>query len=107
MEGLLATVAESWPVVAGGLTVGLSLLASAHVILYKRDSRAAVAWVGLIWLAPVVGAGLYVLLGVNRIKRRAVARRPLRPGSPPPLPSPPSPTVEALPPGGDLLPPAA
>jgi cardiolipin synthase len=104
MDAILATLVESWPVVAGGLTVGLSLLAAGHVILYKRDSRAAVAWVGLIWLAPVVGAGLYLLLGVNRIKRRAVARRPLRPGSPAPLPSPP---VEALPSGGDLLPPAA
>src|SRR5918996_110249 len=101
MEGLLATVAESWPVVAGGMSVGLSLLASAHVILYKRDSRAAVAWVGLIWLVPVVGSGLYVLLGVNRIKRRAAARRPLRAGSAvPPAPTP-------LPPERDALPPAA
>src|SRR5918996_1417434 len=101
MDAILATLVESWPVVAGGLTVGLSLLAAGHVILYKRDSRAAVAWVGLIWLVPVVGSGLYVLLGVNRIKRRAAARRPLRAGSAvPPAPTP-------LPPERDALPPAA
>src|SRR5918996_1535480 len=100
MDAILATLVESWPVVAGGLTVGLSLLAAGHVILYKRDSRAAVAWVGLIWLVPVVGSGLYVLLGVNRIKRRAAARRPLRAGSAvPPAPTP-------LPPERDALPPA-
>ena len=62
----------------------LSVLASAHVILHKRDSRAAISWVGLIWLAPGIGALLYVILGVNRIRRRAIAlrraRRDLLPG---------------------------
>ena len=64
---------------AGALTLLLSTLASGHVILHKRDSRAAVAWVGLIWLVPVLGALLYVLLGVNRIRRLAADRRALRP----------------------------
>ncbi len=50
-----------------------SVIASAHVILHKRDSRAAIGWVGLIWLAPGVGALLYTILGVNRIRRRAIA----------------------------------
>ena len=50
------------------------LIASSHVVLYKRDSRAAIAWTGLIWLAPFVGTLLYILLGINRIERRA---RPL------------------------------
>jgi cardiolipin synthase A/B len=49
----------------------VSLVASGHVVLYKRDSRAAIAWAGLIWLAPFVGTLLYVLLGINRIERRA------------------------------------
>ncbi|MFC1889473.1 phospholipase D-like domain-containing protein [Thermodesulfobacteriota bacterium] len=57
--------------VIGFLTVLVTLVASAHVVLYKRDSRAAVAWVGLIWIAPVVGPLLYILFGINRIRRRA------------------------------------
>lgn len=56
----------------------VTLTASAHVVLYKRDSRAAIAWTGLIWLAPLVGTVLYVLLGINRIERRA---RKLRTGA--------------------------
>jgi cardiolipin synthase len=65
----------------------VSLLSSAHVILHKRDSRAAIGWVGLIWLAPGVGALLYTILGVNRIRRRASAlgrarRRALSPIEP-------------------------
>jgi cardiolipin synthase len=60
---------------APGLGIALdlvvALVASSHVILNKRDTRAATAWVGLIWLVPFVGALLYVLLGINRIQRRA------------------------------------
>lgn len=48
-----------------------STVASVHVILHKRDERAALGWVGVIWLAPGFGAGLYVLFGINRIRRRA------------------------------------
>lgn len=52
-------------------TLFVAVATSAHALLYKRDVRATVAWVGLIWLAPVVGAFLYLMLGVNRIRRRA------------------------------------
>jgi cardiolipin synthase len=55
--------------VVAGLVV--ALLASAHVVLNKTDTRAATAWVGLIWLVPLFGAALYVFLGINRIERRA------------------------------------
>jgi cardiolipin synthase A/B len=53
----------------------LSLGASIHAVLYKRDSRAAVLWVGFIWLVPVGGAFLYFVVGINRIRRRAVLLR--------------------------------
>ncbi len=62
---------EVGPHIAGGLTLLVAVLASGHAVLWKRDPRSAIAWVGLIWLVPVVGAGLYVLLGVNRIRRHA------------------------------------
>jgi cardiolipin synthase len=53
------------------LDLVIAIAASAHVILHKSDTRAATAWVGLIWLVPFVGAILYVFLGINRIERRA------------------------------------
>ncbi|MDY7225981.1 cardiolipin synthase [Hyalangium rubrum] len=68
---LLELLREVGPHVMAVLTVLVSVLASAHVVLRKRDVRAAVAWVGLVWLVPVVGAVLYLLLGINRIRRRA------------------------------------
>jgi cardiolipin synthase len=53
----------------------LSVVAAVHAVLYKRDSRAAVLWVGFIWLVPLGGAILYFIMGVNRIRRRAVLLR--------------------------------
>jgi cardiolipin synthase len=53
----------------------LSVIGSGHALIHKRDPRAATLWVGLIWLAPLFGAALYFILGVNRIKRRAILLR--------------------------------
>jgi cardiolipin synthase len=53
----------------------LALIASGHAVLYKRDSRAAVLWLGFIWLMPLAGAILYFILGINRIQRRAALLR--------------------------------
>ena len=70
---------EYWPYLAVLFDVVVATLASAHVVLQKRDTRAAIAWVGLIWLAPIVGTALYVWLGINRIQRRARSLRSDRP----------------------------
>lgn len=49
----------------------LSLAASGHALLYKRDSRSALVWVCLNLAIPLVGPFLYWCLGINRISRRA------------------------------------
>lgn len=58
------------PIVAVLIGVVLSVVASIHAISTKREVRAAIGWMGLIWLVPYLGAGLYALAGVNRIRRR-------------------------------------
>lgn len=68
-------VSLALPWVLWALYVGGGIAASIHVLLYKRHTRAAIGWLGVIWLAPWVGASLYLFLGVNRIKRRAAALR--------------------------------
>ena len=85
---------DVWSVVAATLTLAVALGASGHVILHKRDVRAALGWVVFIWLAPIIGAAAYFVLGVNRIRRRAQALRlpdvrARLPDSPPPAPLPP------------------
>ncbi|HKI70379.1 MAG TPA: PLDc N-terminal domain-containing protein, partial [Verrucomicrobiae bacterium] len=64
-----------WPYLAAGFDFLAALLASIHAILNKRDSRAAVLWLGFIWLLPMMGPVLYLALGVNRIRRQALSLR--------------------------------
>ena len=51
----------------------IALAASAHIVLTKDEPHAAVGWVGLVWLSPIIGSGLYYTLGINRIRRSAVS----------------------------------
>lgn len=69
MEQLLAVFASFAILVLAVVTAG-------HALLYKRDGRSVILWVGFIILLPLLGAGLYWLVAVNRIRRRASALRP-------------------------------
>lgn len=71
----LDKITSAWQIGVAGLSFLLSVLSSGHALLNKRDSRAATLWVGFVWFVPLLGAVLYFILGVNRIKRRAVLLR--------------------------------
>jgi cardiolipin synthase A/B len=66
---------DVWTILVGVLAVVVPASASAHIVLTKRNPTAAVAWVGLVWLAPALGVVAYLLLGINRVHRRARAMR--------------------------------
>ncbi|MFO1487247.1 MAG: cardiolipin synthase [Verrucomicrobiota bacterium] len=68
----LTTLSEFWPHLAAGFDLLAVLLTSGHVLLHKRDTRAATIWIGVILLIPLFGPVLYLTLGFNRIRRRAV-----------------------------------
>ena len=55
----------------------VTLVSVTHILLYKRDSRAALGWLGLVVLFPIAGSVLYLLFGINRVQRKA-QRRTLR-----------------------------
>ncbi|HMP83468.1 MAG TPA: phospholipase D-like domain-containing protein [Verrucomicrobiota bacterium] len=71
----LDTLIRFWPHLVAVFTFLAAALASVHALLNKRDSRAAVLWLGFIWLLPLFGPILYLSLGVNRVNRRV---KPLR-----------------------------
>ena len=92
MEQLLA-VLVSMAILA--LAVGTA----GHALLYKRDGRSVILWVGFIILLPLVGAALYWLVAVNRVRRRASALRPQPAGHGGHLPTPagiPPPSLASL-----------
>src|SRR5262245_57378601 len=72
---LVGELAKVWHYLVAALTIFISVIASGHALLFKRESRSAVLWISLTWLVPLVGAVLYFLLGVNRIRRKAVLLR--------------------------------
>jgi cardiolipin synthase len=57
----------------------LALIVTVHVLLNKRDIGAAIGWIGLAWLSPIIGGIIYFVFGINRVRRRAQrARLPRR-----------------------------
>ncbi|MBW8708937.1 MAG: PLDc N-terminal domain-containing protein, partial [Alphaproteobacteria bacterium] len=50
----------------------LSVIVTIDVLLKKSDVRGALGWIGLVWLAPILGSILYYLFGINRVTRRAL-----------------------------------
>ena len=53
------------------LTIVIAMAAAGHALLYKRDPRAALGWIAVCLLYPLVGAILYFLFGINRVRTRA------------------------------------
>lgn len=64
-----------WPHLTAAAILAVNVVTSAHAILTKRDTRATIGWVGLVWLSPLFGAIAYWVLGVNRLQRRASRMR--------------------------------
>src|SRR5262245_31875197 len=79
---MLQPLIDAWPWIASAFATGLAIVASGHAVLFKRDPRSAIGWVGLIWFAPYIGVVLYFLFGINRIQRRAARLRRRRPRLP-------------------------
>jgi cardiolipin synthase len=47
-----------------------------HALLYKRDSRSALGWIGFCIVFPLLGPLIYALFGVNRVRTRAQRLHP-------------------------------
>ena len=77
MRPFLDLLQAVWPYVVVVAHLGAALATSVHVLLKKSDSRAAVGWLGLVWLSPLFGSLIYLVFGINRIQREA---RTLRAG---------------------------
>src|SRR5580700_4374209 len=73
MEALAvpSILTESWGLISILLRLAIAGAVTVHALINKRDVPAAIGWIGLAWLSPVIGGLLYVGFGVNRVKRRA------------------------------------
>jgi len=53
------------------LALVLAPVAMWHALLYKRDPRAAMGWISVCLLFPIIGPALYFFFGINRVHHRA------------------------------------
>ena len=68
MSNLQLLFDEYWPHLAFLLSIGFGSTAAVHAAMTKSDVRAAIAWVGVIIMSPLLGPLLYLIAGVNRIR---------------------------------------
>ncbi|MDK1388147.1 phosphatidylserine/phosphatidylglycerophosphate/cardiolipin synthase family protein [Sinorhizobium sp. 8-89] len=78
---MIQFVENYWPHFLALLSFALGVPAIIHAAMTKDDVRAAVGWVGVVLLSPVIGAAIYAVAGINRIRRTSIGlqRSLLRP----------------------------
>lgn len=73
--GMLDIVSEYWPYIFLVASIVVGAAAAAHAAMTKEDVRAATGWVGVIIFSPMLGAFIYMIAGINRIRHTALATR--------------------------------
>ena len=64
-----------WPHMLAAASLVTGTAAAIHATMTKEDVRAATGWVGVILLSPLLGAFVYMVAGINRIRHQALATR--------------------------------
>ena len=61
--------------IAGLLYLLLQIIVTGHIICRKDDVKSSFGWIGLVWLTPLIGCIIYIVFGINRIRRKAISLR--------------------------------
>lgn len=64
-----------WPHILAVLSVILGVPAAIHATMTKDEVRSALGWVGVILLSPVIGALIYAIAGINRMRRSSIGQQ--------------------------------
>lgn len=70
---MLEVLTQAWPPLFAVAHTAAACAVTVDAVLRKRHVSAVIGWVGLAWLAPGIGSLLYLIFGINRIQRSAVA----------------------------------
>lgn len=62
-----------WGQILAVLSIAMGAAAAIHAAMTKEDVRAAIGWVGVVILSPIIGALLYMFAGINRIRRASLS----------------------------------
>jgi cardiolipin synthase len=64
-----------WPHILATLSAIMGAAAAIHATMTKQEVRTALGWVGVILLSPFVGAAIYAIAGINRIRRTSLGQQ--------------------------------
>lgn len=67
--------AEYWPHLVFVFSIVVGSAAAIHAAMTKTEVRAAIAWVGVILMSPILGPFLYLIAGINRIRHDQIAEQ--------------------------------
>ena len=74
MTALHALLSEYWPHLLFVVSGVAGTTAAVHAAMTKRDVRAAIAWVGVALFSPIFGAMLYLVAGINRVRKQRITQ---------------------------------
>ncbi|MCC2596602.1 cardiolipin synthase [Pusillimonas sp. MFBS29] len=66
---------EYWPHLALLLSIVVGGTAAVHAAMTKNDVRAAIGWVGIIMMSPLLGPFIYLIAGINRIRHDHISEQ--------------------------------
>lgn len=66
---------DYWPHLAFALGLIAGTVAAVHAAMTKNEVRAAIGWVGVILMSPLLGPFLYLIAGINRIRHDQIAEQ--------------------------------
>ncbi|MBB5213746.1 phospholipase D-like domain-containing protein [Parapusillimonas granuli] len=75
MASLQSLFSEYWPHLAFLLSLVVGGTAAVHAAMTKNDVRAAIGWVGVILMSPLLGPFFYLVAGVNRIRHDHISEQ--------------------------------
>lgn len=75
INSLYAFLLEYWPHLTfiAGLVIGS--MAAIHAAMTKNEVRAAIGWVGVVIMSPIIGPLLYLIVGINRIRYDSISEQ--------------------------------
>ncbi len=75
MASLHSLFLEYWPHLIFLLSLVTGGTAAVHAAMTKNDVRAAIGWVGVILMSPLLGPFFYLIAGINRIRHDQISEQ--------------------------------
>lgn len=67
---MIEQLVSYWPHISSALVLLMAVTAGAHAVMFKRNPRSALLWLAVTIILPLIGPILYLVFGINRVRRK-------------------------------------